>query len=230
MGFQDLPYAQQLRDAIRKIAGTEIQKLRPEPRNATVVDIDSANGTATVLFAGDDTPVPVRIYTVRPRVDGGIGVGDVVRVEGPPARRYVTEVVNGDPLIRAGALTLTSLASSGLSANVTINLATGEIGYSSSSRRYKKNIRKRDVKDSSIADLRVVSFQTKDGDETTYIGLIAEEVAQNKDLDFLITWLDGKPEAINYDRVGVALVPVVQRLLSRVEQLENQLAEIQNNK
>lgn len=99
----------------------------------------------------------------------------------------------------------------------------GLIGYAASTERYKKNIRAFEVTDEQIALLTVVSYQYRVPlavDGRTEVGLIAERLVE-AGLDWAVFFNEkGIPEGINYEMVGVALLPVVQRLLTRVAALE----------
>lgn len=99
----------------------------------------------------------------------------------------------------------------------------GLIGYAASTERYKKNIRAFEVTDEQIALLTVVSYQYRVPlavDGHTEVGLIAERLV-DAGLEWAVFFNDkGTPEGINYEMIGVALLPVVQRLLTRVAALE----------
>ena len=90
MGMDKLAYAQQFRDVIRELAIREVNRLRPNPALATVVSVDAPGGKCIVKFAGEDSEVPVKMYTVQPAA-----AGCVVRVEGEAGLRYVAEVLSG---------------------------------------------------------------------------------------------------------------------------------------
>jgi hypothetical protein len=229
MGWQDLAFAQQLRDVVRELAEKEIKRLRPTGQLATVDTIDTATNTCTVIFPGDAESVKVRMYTIQPTAGGGVGVGDVVRVSSDGARRYVSEVVNGSAFIRAGRMALATLQTTASSANVFVDAATGLLYRSTSSRRYKKNINTAWVSENSISRLRAVTHQQKGDDSgSTHLGLIAEELAELNDpvIDLLVVRdAEGNPDAINYDRLAVALLPIIQSLLQRVADLEEHVGE-----
>lgn len=107
-----------------------------------------------------------------------------------------------------------------------------------SSARYKVEIETADVPDEAIRALRAVTYYDRGQAEqnggteglSQQAGLIAEEVHASP-LGPLLVELDdgGQPESVNYERVGVTLVPVVQRLLDRVGQLERRLAELEKD-
>lgn len=100
----------------------------------------------------------------------------------------------------------------------------GQLGYASSSERYKKFIRAEDVSDETILMLTLVSFQWKAAvatDDRREMGLIAERLVEAG-----LGWAcfydaDGRPEGINYETIGLALLPAVQRLIARVSRLED---------
>jgi len=117
------------------------------------------------------------------------------------------------------------------SANLYINPSYGNLARSTSSARYKVDIEPQAIPVQSVMSLTAKSFidkiEYKNNKESTqgltrYLGLIAEEVAEIDTLkDFLVVYTeDGLPDAINYDRVAVALLPLVQDLQNRVTKLE----------
>lgn len=221
--WQELPYAQRFRDVIAELVGKEVKRLRPSASLATVNTIGA--DSCTVIFPGDSTPVTVKLFTVRPTVGGGVGVGDVVRIEGPSGGRYVTEVVKGGALMRLGTITLTALQTTGSAANMFIDAATGVVSRSTSSRKYKTNIKSADLPDEIVQLLRAVTYDGLDTGEE-HIGLIAEELADlhNPLIDLLVLRDEyGEPDAIAYDRLAVILLPIIQRLLDRVSDLERRL-------
>ena len=117
------------------------------------------------------------------------------------------------------------------SANLYINPSYGNLARSTSSARYKVDIEPQAIPVQSVMSLTAKSFidkiEYKNNAESTqgltrYLGLIAEEVAEIDTLkDFLVVYTeDGLPDAINYDRVAVALLPLVQDLQNRLAKLE----------
>lgn len=225
MGFQALDYAQQMRDVIREFVGKEINRLRPDAALATVASINSATNTCTVLFPGDTVAVPVKMYTVQPRTSGAPGVGDVVRVAGNSGSRYVADVVAGSPFIKSGVIALTALQTTGSSANMFVDSVTGLVSRVTSSKRYKKNIKKASLSNETFSKLRAVTYNPKES-EGKFLGVIAEELADLHDpvIDLLVAQDEtGEPDAVHYDRIAVVLIPVIQQLIKRVDQLEKQM-------
>jgi len=102
----------------------------------------------------------------------------------------------------------------------------GRLSRGASSRRYKKNIRDAAADlFAGILQLRPVTFQWKnliEKSDHTEVGLIAEEVAE------VAPWLavfdaDGQPEAVLYERIGLALIPIVQQQAAQVAALTARL-------
>lgn len=100
----------------------------------------------------------------------------------------------------------------------------GQLGYAASTERYKKLIRPEDVTDEQILMLSLVSYQWKvaiSRSDHREMGLIAERLDEAG-----LGWAcfrnpDGTVEGINYDMIGLALLPAVQRLIARVSRLED---------
>jgi hypothetical protein len=103
---------------------------------------------------------------------------------------------------------------------------SGQLGTSSSSRRYKEGIR--DLGDTSrrLFDLRPVAFRYTqaygDGSKPIQFGLIAEEVAEVfPELAFVNA--QGQPESVHYEKLAVLLLNEVQRQQKRIEALERRI-------
>lgn len=115
----------------------------------------------------------------------------------------------------------------------------GVIYRVASSQRYKVNIETAQS-NQLVADalnLRPVTYYDKaqveenEGDITglsQQMGLIAEDVAQLPALGQLLSETDsgGQPESVNYDRVGVALIPLIKHLEKRITELEKRVTEL----
>ena len=119
------------------------------------------------------------------------------------------------------------------SANTFINSITGLIARVSSSERYKVAIEPQAIPAESILALAPKSFVDKAEAEekgTTdglprYLGLIAEDLAQIPVLkDLLVVYNDqGQPDAVNYDRIAIALIPIIQDMAKEIAELKAQL-------
>ena len=115
--------------------------------------------------------------------------------------------------------------------------SNGTLGNTGSTRRLKKDIEDFSPKDAAVLALRLVRFRWKAGDSDHWeVGMIAEEVA-----DLGLEWLivrdeGGQPMAIHYDRLALALVPLIQRMAEsqaitsgRLEEIEARLKALEEN-
>jgi len=130
-------------------------------------------------------------------------------------------------LYNSGHATTTSTA------NTFINSSTGLIARVTSSERYKVAIEPQSIPINSILALEPKSYVDKAAAEeqgTTdglprLLGLIAEDLAQIPVLkDLLVVYDDqGQPDAVNYDRIAIALIPIIQDMAKEIQQLKAQL-------
>jgi len=127
-------------------------------------------------------------------------------------------------LYAAGAGTTTSTA------NTFINSSSGLITRSTSSQRYKVAIEEQTIPKDAILALSPKSYVDKgeaDKKGTTdglprLLGVIAEDLAIIPVIkDLLVQYnLEGQPDAVNYDRIAVALIPLLKEHEDRLNQLE----------
>lgn len=146
-------------------------------------------------------------------------------------RLYVTGTSGliGDTTV-TGYIYNSGYATTVSAANAYINSSTGLLARSSSSLRYKVDAQPQTIPVQSILQLAPKSFFDKaqaDEKGTTdglsrILGLIAEEVAQIPVIaDFLMNKNDqGEPDSVNYDRIAVALLPLLQDHEARLNKLE----------
>jgi hypothetical protein len=106
-------------------------------------------------------------------------------------------------------------------------LSDGTLVKSTSSKRYKTNIRELQTNPNAVLQLRPVSFQYKSSGQED-IGLIAEEVEECV-RDLVIYDNEGIPDAVKYDKVALYLLATVRDLKEENELLRKQLeTEIQS--
>lgn len=86
--FGDLEAATKVRDIVRGIVLSELNKARPVYKYAEVTSIDTDKRTCDVLFPGETVSVTVKIGSIFPRE-----AGQYVRVAGLPGDRYVDDVL-----------------------------------------------------------------------------------------------------------------------------------------
>lgn len=103
--------------------------------------------------------------------------------------------------------------------------ADGILVQTASARRFKENIAPLDVTDEQLAALELVAFDWI-ADHSHDVGVIADDVEQ------VLPWAvfhddNGRILGVHYDRLALALLPVVQRLLARVAALEAVISDAQ---
>jgi hypothetical protein len=134
--------------------------------------------------------------------------------------------LNANGLFYNGGYATTSSA-----ANAYINSSTGLLARSTSSLRYKIDVEPQAIPLQSILQLAPKSFYDKGETEAQngktddlprILGLIAEEVAEIPVLaDLLMNKNEkGEPDSVNYDRIAVALLPLLQDHEARLTKLE----------
>lgn len=123
----------------------------------------------------------------------------------------------------------------------------GQLGTTTSSRRFKQDIRDLGDTTSAVMGLRPVRFRYKvhgpDGPEQ--YGLVAEEV-EDVDPELVARDLDGQVNSVSYDKVNIMLLNEVQKqqrlieaqretiesqkseFTDRIRQLEERLAELES--
>jgi len=108
---------------------------------------------------------------------------------------------------------------SATAANLVVN-SSGFLERSTSSARYKENIRDYD-QSISIDALRPVFFNSKkEGDSKTYAGLIAEEVHDAGFTEFVEYNDDGEPDAVFYANMVALCIKEIQELKAEVAALK----------
>ena len=100
--------------------------------------------------------------------------------------------------------------------------ATGLLGTTVSSRRYKTNIAPL-VTTEALYNLNPVSFNYIDPkrDQRTQVGLIAEEV--HEVMPSLVVYENGQPENVRYHELPILLLNELKKLAARVQELELKL-------
>lgn len=123
----------------------------------------------------------------------------------------------------------------GMSPNLALDI-TGRLVKTTSASRFKTNIQRLTSDDYGEKLLNVLPAIWNDKSELKQYkacglkprksyGMIAEDVA-DAGLELLVSRdKNGEITGIQYDRIGVALIPVIKKLKQKVERLENQLNE-----
>jgi hypothetical protein len=202
--------------------------------------------SSTEVRLGSVTSVPLRFFAndaeaMRITSAGNVGIGmtgstDVrFRVQGiGTSSSNFTALLNNSAgtnlfVVRDDGLIQTGTASgspynntSGAAANVVVNSA-GTLERSTSSLKYKKEVRDYDKGLAEVMQMRPVYYKGKsenDGDKQ-YAGLIAEEINELGLEEFVVYAEDGSPDALAYQNMVSLLVKAIQELEAKVSALEN---------
>jgi hypothetical protein len=113
-------------------------------------------------------------------------------------------------------------------ASVFVNGA-GKLGTTTSSRRFKDDIKPMDKTSEAILALKPVTFRYKkeiDAAGTSQFGLVAEDV-QKVNPDLVVRDKEGKPYSVRYDQVNSMLLNEFLKEYRKVEKLEATIVEQQ---
>jgi hypothetical protein len=103
--------------------------------------------------------------------------------------------------------------------------STGKLGTTTSSQRFKRDIRPMDAASDAILKLKPVTFHyNRDAKDTPCYGLIAEEVAQISP-DLVIRDDGGNPYSVRYDQVNAMLLNEFLKEHKMVQELKSALRE-----
>jgi hypothetical protein len=106
--------------------------------------------------------------------------------------------------------------------------SNGQLGTTSSSRRFKEEIRDMGEASSGLMRLRPVTFRYKkayaDGSRPLDYGLIAEEVAEVYP-DLVVYSSTGEVETVQYQKLNVMLLNEIQKQRREIAELKRQAAE-----
>jgi hypothetical protein len=137
------------------------------------------------------------------------------------------DIVTNASLIAAGNLRADGVYSLGLGTwQSVVTNATGYLGFASSTKRVKQDIKKADITAAQGLALVATSFRYKKDvedlgeDAQPTIGLIAEDLHDAGLTQFVIYDAKGKPQGIHYERAWIALIPVIQDIDTRLKKLE----------
>ena len=99
----------------------------------------------------------------------------------------------------------------------------------SSSIRYKENVETYSVSSYSniINNMRIVTYNYKpeftDTPEIKSLGLIAEEVAEHEESEYLVGYKDGDPEKVHYSNIPLYLVGAFKEMSDKINTLQSRL-------
>jgi hypothetical protein len=137
------------------------------------------------------------------------------------------DIITNASLIAAGNLRADGVYTLGLGTwQSVVTNASGYLGFASSTKRVKQDIKKADITPAQGLALVATSFRYKKDvedlgeDAQPTIGLIAEDLHDAGLTQFVIYDAKGKPLGIHYERAWIALIPVIQDIDTRLKKLE----------
>lgn len=114
------------------------------------------------------------------------------------------------------------------SSNVFIDPTSGYLGRSTSSKRYKKNIKDAQHGLSELLSLRPVTYKGKNDGEKVYGGLIAEEVHEAGLSEFVEYNKEGKPDSLAYGHMVSLCIKAIQEQQSIINDLKQELSDLRS--
>jgi hypothetical protein len=118
MSFGDIQAAIRMRELITTIAEGVVNRMRPEDRIGRVYSYNRVNQTAQILFAGETIDSLVTAHCASNMIPseamisefnelGYDAPGNIVRVSGPPGQYFISDYIEGGPLVVTSEGTVT---------------------------------------------------------------------------------------------------------------------------
>jgi hypothetical protein len=144
---------------------------------------------------------------------GGFNIDIGAEVSGGPGESNTIRIGNQGIQTRAFLAGVSGVTTAGVAAPVLVD-ANGQLGTTSSSRRFKQDIRPVGSQVKKLMALRPVSFRYRrsfvHGANPVQFGMIAEQVARVYP-NLVVRGEDGKPSAVAYQELPALLLAQVQR-------------------
>jgi len=189
--------------------------------------LNNGTGTATPLILRTDNTDRVYIGST-----GNVGIG----TSGPSAPLHViTPYADTEDLQVGKTIAGNYYFSSKLiarhvtasAANVFIDNTNNVIVRSTSSLRYKHDVRDYDKGLKTVESLRPVYYKGINDGEKQFAGLIAEEVEQAGLTEFVVYDDEDRPDALHYGNMIALSLKAIQELNDKVKALEARLAKLE---
>ena len=107
-----------------------------------------------------------------------------------------------------------------------ITAGSAELTFDTSSARYKDNIRDSTYGLSAAMQLQSRMFEYKEDDQRTDIGFIAEEVNEVIP-ELVVIDSEGRPDAVNYDRISSVLLKAIQEQQTLITALTDRITALE---
>ena len=178
--------------------------------------LTSISNSLTLEYLGTGTAAAVNFWRGGGTTDGALS--------------FDTNGVERVRVSSSGAIHFPSIGTTASAANAFLDSGASpanQLLRSTSSIRYKADVEDLPSADACKAlDLRPVTYKSTaeaDDPHKTHLGLIAEEVAEIEPR--LVHFVDGVPDGVQYERLAVMLLKVVQDLRQEVDSLKAQIQE-----
>lgn len=157
---------------------------------------------------------------------------NLAQIANTGAASFKNTVVNGTLNVTsatavAGTVYTTAVYSQTNTGRAVYVAADGLLGTGSSSKRYKKNIKNAELDIQAVLGISLKTFQYKSAIEdegTTHLGVMAEDLDDLGLTDFVYYDELGRPDGVAYDRLALALIPLIQNQEQRLRAIEERLA------
>jgi hypothetical protein len=106
----------------------------------------------------------------------------------------------------------------------------GLYGIGASSRRFKENIVDAEIDTDAVLDIQVRKFNYKKSFDETMpedIGVIAEELEELGLTDFIYFDAEGVPDGVAYEKLALALIPVLKKQQAQIDSVVARLDELE---
>jgi hypothetical protein len=156
-----------------------------------------------------------------------LGASTITSILAPNAAFQITSGGNG---FFNEALTCPGVYNQTNTGRAVFVASNGVLGIGSSSERFKENIVDADVDVDSALKIRVRNFNYKpdfDSDNSVQIGVIAEELVELGFDEFVYFDDEGNADGVAYEKLALALIPVVQSQAARLDAVEARLQKLE---
>lgn len=139
---------------------------------------------------------------------------------------YATGVLSVD-----GVITLADVYNRSNTGRAVYVSSSGVMGIGSSSARFKENIVDADIDIDAVLQIAVRAFNYRkvfSEDTSTQIGVIAEELVELGLEQFVFFGDDGEPDGVAYDRLALALIPLIKLQAEKMDLFEARLQKLES--
>jgi len=130
----------------------------------------------------------------------------------------------------SGVITLADVYNRTNSGRAVFVASNGVMGIGASSERFKENIVDADIDVDAVNKIRVRNFTYKpdfSDDDSVQVGVIAEELIELGLEQFVFFDDEGVPDGVAYDKLALALIPLIQSQAARLDDVVARLERLE---